>query len=279
MSSSIKIEYFNLESLDGRSSDSRVVSLSLNRPESANAFNGDIIRELCLSFRSFATDQSLRALLIQGVGKHFSAGADLAWMKDSAQQSYQENVSEAQDLSDMFEALVSLTIPTIAMVRGAAYGGAVGLIAACDYAIADSSAKVCLSEARVGLIPAVIVPYLSRKIRQSDLRRLALTAKVVVADEAMRIGLFQEVLDPEEVEAYLHKEFNLLLSASPTSQSNYKKLQDKVNSMGFAQSIETVEAIASIRVSDEGQHGLSCFFEKKRPEWSLRIPEEVSLLK
>jgi methylglutaconyl-CoA hydratase len=257
--SHVKLEYTNL------AHGGRVARLQLNRPDQANAFSGEMMTEIAAHLSGLSGLSDVRVLVISGLGKHFSAGADLNWMKSSAALSFEENLKDAAQLKDMFESIVNLPIPKIAVVQGAVYGGAVGIVACCDYAIADTGAKFCLSEAKLGLVPAVIGPYLLRKIRQGSLKRLALTAQVFMAPEAKEAGLVEIVTD--NTDEALKNELNALLACGPNAQIAINKLFESLRKNAFAQGKETIEAIAKARTSAEGQTGLSSFFAKSPPPW------------
>lgn len=260
------------------SANQKVASLVINRPTSANSFNGELLDKLSDLIGEVAKDGGIRALLLQGAGKHFSAGADLNWMKEAAKLDYSGNKQEAEKLRRMFEALNNLTIPTIAVVNGAAFGGGVGLIAACDYAIAVESAKICLSEVKIGLVPAVIMPYLARKMHRGHLNRLAMTGKVFNAVEAKEAGLVQIVTSAEHLNETILEEINLLLQASPNAQHVYKNLERVMRETNAKQGDVTVEAIANIRASAAGQAGLQAFFEQHPAPWVATLPKGTSLL-
>jgi len=168
-----------------------------------------------------------------------------------------------------------LPIPTIAAIKGAVYGGGIGLVACCDFAIAHSSAQFCLSEARLGLIPAVIFPYLGRKMKPGQLRRLSLSAKIFSAEEALQYGLI-EVLAGETFDAVLRSEINNILSCGPDAQKSLKQLYSTLRQSNFKQSDITQEAIAEARTSPEGQAGLTAFFEKTTPPWLTTLPHNLT---
>ncbi len=266
------LHYTALENNEGVVTDDRIATLVINRHEAANSFSGELLVQLKKLLDEVQKDSTVRALLLQGSGKHFSAGADLHWMKQAAQLDYAGNVQEAEKLTAMFEALANLRVPTIAVAKGAAFGGAVGLIAACDYAVALDNARFCLSEVKIGLLPAVILPYLGRKMHPGALKRLALTARVFNAEDALSVGLVQAVTPADGIENLLHDELNLVLSASPEAQSASKTLYQTVEARSWAQGPETVEAIARTRASTMGQAGLSAFFQKIDPVWLRRVP-------
>lgn len=253
----------------------RVATLLLNRPEAANSFNGALLTELTQQIQTVAKDSSIRALIIKGAGKHFSAGADLNWMKESAQLDLTGNKQEAEKLRSLFEAIHQLSIPTIAVVNGAAFGGGVGLIAACDFAICVDDAKLCLSEAKIGLIPAVILPYLARKLKNGDLQRFALSARVFSAAEAKDAGLVQVVTTRNDLAATVQQEVTALLQAGPEAQQAFKKLQRELAGNWFAQSEQTVNAIATIRASQAGQAGLQSFLQQQTAPWTGQLTQEL----
>jgi methylglutaconyl-CoA hydratase len=246
--------------------------LALNRPQDANAFSQLMMLEIIDALENLSQNNTCRVLIVTGRGKHFSAGADLTWMKESAQLSWDANVSDASTLVKMFETLHNLNTPTLAVVRGAAFGGAVGLIAACDYAFIDASTKICLSEVKLGLIPAVIGPYLARKIPSTQLRRMALTGQVLKADQVVSFGLASEIFPADDLTPVM-KEIGALLSASPCAQALIKTLLDDLRRDAWNQSDKTVQAIAKARTSAEGQSGLQSFFDKSAPAFVEQIPE------
>lgn len=249
----------------------RVAVLALDRPTAANAFNDAVMRECIEHLETIAKTADVRALILRGKGKHFSAGADLGWMKASAKLSYAANVKDAGALTALFEALVNMEIPTIAVVSGSAFGGAVGLTACCDYAIGTESAKFSLSEVKLGLAPAVIMPYLARKMRQGSLRRLALTGKLFDAREALSAGLLERVVADAELTATVREEIGLLLAGSPAAQSETKSLLNRVMQDGCKQGSHTAEAIAKLRTSPAGQAGLTAFFDKQPAPWASTL--------
>ncbi len=270
--------YLKFFPLPNSKTKERIAALIINRPASANSFNGALLDKLSDLIEEVAKDPTCRLLLLQGAGKHFSAGADLTWMKEAAKLDYNGNKLEAEKLRRMFEALNNLTIPTIAVVNGAAFGGGVGLIAACDYAIAVDTAKICLSEVKIGLVPAVIMPYLARKMHRGHLNRLAMTGKVFNAAEAKEAGLVQIVTNAENLQHVLLEEINLLLQASPDAQKVYKNLEKIMRDTNAKQTDATVEAIANIRASASGQAGLQAFFDQKPAPWLDSFTKETNVL-
>lgn len=248
-----------------------IATLSLARPDAANAFNAELIKELTMHLRAVAVDAQCRVLVLNAAGKHFSAGADLGWMQASAQLSVDDNRRDAGLLTQLFEAVAGLDIPTVAAINGATYGGAVGLVATCDIAVAANDARFCLSEVKLGLAPAVILPYLMRKMRPDQLARAALTARVFSADEALAFGLVQRVVTPAALTAAVAEEVNLLLTASQAAHAELKRLWRSVQHDALRQSDATVQAISRLRTGPSGQTGLKAFFAKEAPSWTAHV--------
>lgn len=257
-----KLEFYTVR----ENAEDTVAILILNRPENANAFSAQMMEEITFHAETVARRKNCRILAITGAGKHFSGGADLAWMQASAKLSYSDNTKDAHRLVSMFEAITNLDLPTIAIIRGAVYGGAVGLVAACDFAIAHETAKFCLSEAKLGLLPAVISPYLARKMKPGQLKRHALTGRVFTAQDALDFGLI-EVVGGTDFDEKIKTELNHLLACGPAAQAAIKQLLTKLRNDQFAQSDYTAQAIAKARTSTEGQAGLAAFFDKKPAPW------------
>ncbi len=265
------LKFHSLIQHDGSPGSETIATLVLNRPDAANAFSGELLQRITSLLREVSGRPEIRLLLLQGAGKHFSAGADLQWMQDAARLNYRGNVAEAEKLTAMFETLVHLKVPTLALVKGAAFGGALGLVAACDYALALDNAKFSLSEAKIGLLPAVILPYLARKIAPGQLHRQVLSARIFQAPEALSLGLVQVLVKAEEAEAKLREEVEALLLASPESQQSYKKLYTDLSLHSWRQGPATAEAIAKARASSMGQAGMQCFFQKTSAPWVRRV--------
>ncbi|KID58762.1 gamma-carboxygeranoyl-CoA hydratase [Pseudoalteromonas luteoviolacea] len=251
---------------------SKVAILELSRPEKHNAFNAEIIAELIKTI-DYANKLDIRALVLKTNGKHFSAGADLAWMKSMADNNYEENVADSLELAKLMQVLASSPHPTLCLVQGAAFGGALGLIACCDIAVASPNAKFCLSEVKLGLIPAVISPYVIRAIGERQARRYFLTAEVFQAEKALELGLIHQISDNlERSEEYFIEQ---LLNNGPTAVKSAKSLIDEVAGKAIDEQLitHTAKRIAEIRVSDEGQEGLSAFFDKRAPNWQPTASE------
>ena len=247
MNSSFVKKTFLIDS-EGNETKDFVASLVIDRSEKANSFSGELLVELSDYLTELKLEKGLRVLLLQGKGKHFSAGADLSWMKESATLNLNDNIEESKKLTRLFELVANFPCPVVSICKGAIYGGAVGLVAASDYALAKDNTRLCLSEARIGLIPAVILPYLSRKIDQSSLRRLALTAKEFNAFEAHRVNLVAKVIEESDFEDTVRDEINALLSVSPEAQIAYKELAEELFIDNFKQSNKTAIAISETRL-------------------------------
>ncbi len=247
-----------------------VATVTLNRAEKHNAFNDDVIAELAETFASLGTNDDVRVIVLTGAGKSFSAGADLSWMKKTATYSHEDNEA-AMRLSGMLSTLANCPKPTIANVNGAAFGGGVGLTACCDIAIAKSTAIFSLSEVKLGLTPATISPYVVRAIGARTAQRYFLTGERFDGVEARRIGLVHEIAQsPEEAGMILDGIIEQLLAGGPTAQADCKELIQLVAGRKIDEPLRkaTAERIAARRASDEGQEGLSAFFEKRKPNWS-----------
>jgi methylglutaconyl-CoA hydratase len=244
-------------------------TLWLNRADKNNAFNAEMIRELILALDAVKADKSLRFLLLRGRGKHFSAGADLAWMQHAATLDFSANLNDARELAELMHNLFQLKIPTLAVVQGVAFGGALGLIACCDMAIGASDAQLCLSEVRIGLAPAVISPFVVQAIGERAARRYALTAERFSGEQAKTLGLFADCYPPAELDAQLENWIANLLLNSPQAMQASKDLLREVGSGVLTPALRryTENAIARIRVSLEGQEGLRAFLDKRKPTW------------
>lgn len=244
-------------------------TLWLNRPEKNNAFNAEMIRELILSLDAVQDDKSLRFLVVRGRGKHFSAGADLAWMQQSATLDYNANLNDARELAELMYNLYHLKVPTLAVVQGAAFGGALGLIACCDMAIGAGDVQLSLSEVRIGLAPAVISPFVVQAIGERAARRYALTAERFSGERARELGLLAETYPADSLDEALAGWIDNLLLNSPQAMQTSKELFKEVGSGALTPALRryTETAIARIRVSAEGQEGLNAFLEKRKPSW------------
>ena len=243
--------------------------VALNRPELHNAFNETLIAELTTVLQALDADSSVRAVVLTGHGKSFCAGADLNWMKKMAGYGAAENLADAQGLALMLRTLNGLSKPTMACVRGAAFGGGVGLVACCDIAVAAQDAVFALSEAKLGLIPATISPYVIEAIGARQARRYFLTAERFTAAEAFRIGLVHDIVPASELDARINALLADLLMAGPAAQLECKALIRGVahRPIGADVIAGTAEHIAAVRASPEGKEGVAAFLGKRPPEW------------
>ena len=246
-----------------------VATLTLNRPEVHNAFDDAMIAELIAVLKDLANNDKVRVLVLTANGKNFSAGADLNWMRSMAQKDYQQNLNDAAELATLMHRLDKFPKPTLALIKGAAFGGALGLVACCDIAIAEENASFCLSEVRIGLIPAVISPYVMRAIGERESRRYFLTAERFSADSALTLGLLHQVVAAGELASQAESLIASLLQNSPAAVSAAKALLHNIYNRKISNNViaHTTQAIAEIRVSAEGQEGLTAFLEKRKPAW------------
>jgi methylglutaconyl-CoA hydratase len=250
--------------------------ITMNRPDRHNAFDDALISELTEALRSMEAEDGIRVVVLSGAGKSFCAGADLNWMKRMAGFSMDENRRDAMGLATLMRTLAHLRKPTVARVQGAAYGGGVGLVACCDIAVAAQSASFSLSEAKLGLIPAVISPYVVAAIGERAARRYFLTAERFDAAEAWRIGLVHELVgDPESLDDRIGEIVDAMLACSPSAQREAKDLIRAVASRPVTSELiqDTAERIAKIRSSPEGREGVAAFLEKRRASWVPVAPE------
>ena len=244
--------------------------ITLNRPERHNAFDDALIAELTEAFRSMEAEESVRLVVLSGAGKSFSAGADLNWMKRMAGFSLDENRRDAMGLATLMRSIAHFRKPTVARVHGAAYGGGVGLVACCDIAVASQHASFSLSEAKLGLIPAVISPYVVAAIGERAARRSFLTGERFDAAQAWRLGLVHELASNDiELDEALGNIVDALLAAGPVAQMEAKSLIRAVAGRPVSSELiqDTAERIAKVRASPEGREGVAAFLETRRAAW------------
>jgi len=255
-----------------------IATVTLNNPEKHNAFDDLIIAQLSKIFREIAERHDIKIMVLASTGKSFSAGADLGWMKRMAGYTYDENLKDANALAHMLKALNFIPQPTIAKIQGAAFGGAVGLASCCDIVIASTNASFCLSEVKLGLIPATISPYVVNAIGQKACRRYFLTAERFFADKAMTLGLVNEVVSLEDLDKSVDNMIDTLLANGPHAVRQAKQLALDVAYQDINNELLNVtsERIASIRVSAEGQEGLGAFFDKRSPNWLDSVPTRIT---
>jgi len=250
--------------------DGAVARLRLDRPQLHNAFDAVLIAALTDALALLGADPLVRVVVLEGAGASFSAGADLHWMRGMAAASEAENRDDALALARLLRTLDAVPKPTIARVHGAAFGGGVGLVAACDIAIGATEAKFGLTESRLGLLPAVISPYVIAAIGARQARRWFATAETFDAGEARRIGLLHEVVDATALDAAVQRQIDLLLKAGPLAAASAKALVREVVAGTDAAAVDAANAalIARLRVSPEGQEGIGAFLEKRKPAWT-----------
>ena len=245
-----------------------VLRLTLNRPEVRNAFDEELIAALTSAAAEAADDHTLRAVVLAGSGKTFCAGADIGWMSKAIAYTQRENLRDAEDLSRMLERLDTLALPLVGRIHGAALGGGVGLAAVCDIVIAAEDAVFALSEVKLGIVPAVVAPYVLRKIGVSAARELFLTGGRFSAARAKEIGLVHEVVPVGDLDAAIGRRLKEILSAGPKAVGIAKALIREIAGSNPRDVIGlTTNTIASQRVSEEGQEGLRAFLEKRKPHW------------
>ncbi len=242
-----------------------IATITLNRPEIHNAFNEDVIEKLIAAFQKATLDNKVQIVLLKANGKSFSAGADLEWMKKMSSYSFDENVKDSLELAKLLKTIDECPKTTIAVVNGAAYGGGVGLVAACDIAIATEAASFCLSEVKLGLIPAVISPYVIRAIGARQMRRLTLSAERIESHEALTIGLVTHTTHAEELSTKEKYLCDLISSGSLGAQKEAKDLIDYVTDKEITSDLiqETAKRIAKARASDDGKAGVDAFLRSR----------------
>jgi len=254
-----------LESIDSRG----VATLTLNRPDRRNAFDEALIEHMTDALCRLDARSDVRVVVLTGNGPSFSAGADIEWMKRMAGATPEKNEADAAKFAKLLRALDRLSKPTIALVHGAAYGGGVGLIACCDIVIASEHASFCLSEVRLGVIPAVIGPFVIRSIGARQARRFVLSAEVISAGQAREIGLVHEAVPEQKLPAARDRVIEALLNGAPGAQAEAKALMFLCCGRSIDDELmrEAARRLAARRASPEGREGLNAFLEKRSPAW------------
>jgi len=248
--------------------DGRIGRVSFCRPEIHNAFNGTVITEMSHLFAELAKDDVLRVILLTGEGKSFCAGADLNWMREVVNQSFEQNLAESNALANLFYQIYTFKRPVVGRINGAAIGGGTGFVAVCDIAIAACSAKFSFSEVKIGVVPACIGPYVIRKMGEGKARELFITGERMNAERALEVGLVNKVVDDNQLDAEVESLIQSILSSGPEAVAMAKKLVSEVPLMSPTQFKPfTAEMIARLRVSAEGQEGMDAFLNKKKPKW------------
>ena len=249
--------------------ENNIATLWFNRPEIHNAFNQEMIAEIIQCFEIVNADEEIRAVVIRGKGKSFCAGADLNWMRGVAKFSYQENYEESYQLSRCFYTIYTSLKPTIALVHGAAIGGANGLLASCDFAYCTNDTIFSLSEVKIGIVPACISPYIIKRTGEFTSRELMLTGLRFKGKSSEKYKLVNKSMPEEDLEEKLNSMVDLLRTSGPKAISHCKNLIDNVvNNLSLEEALEyTAKMIAEIRASEEGQEGMDAFLNKRRPKW------------
>lgn len=253
-----------------------VAEITLNRPDVRNAFDNHLINKLISTFKQAESSSTVSIILLKANGKHFSAGADLNWMRGMAKASYKENYEDSKQLALLMSTINFITKPVITKVHGAAFGGAIGLIACSDIVLADNESTFCLSEVKLGLSPATISPYVIDAIGARAARRLFLTGEVFNSEKALSLDLISESCEAEKLDDEVNAIINTLLKSGPRALTKTKELIHRVNLSTKNGSVTidkalvdyTCELISELRVSEEGQEGLNAFLEKRAPSWT-----------
>jgi methylglutaconyl-CoA hydratase len=250
--------------------DDAVARICLNRPEMRNAIDDVFIRELCVAFAEVEAVPGVRAVVLGARGPAFCAGANLNWMRRAADFTPEQNLQDAAGLPRMLRTLSESRLPVIARIQGDVYAGGMGLVAAADVAIAVEGVHFCLSEVKIGLIPATISPYVIRAMGARAAQRYFLTGERFPADEARRMGLVHEVVTADALDLKVDEVLRNIVAAGPSAVGECKRLLRDVTGRPIDSALadETVRRIAAIRASDEGQEGLRAFLEKRKPAWA-----------
>ena len=246
-----------------------VANVILNRSEVHNAMNEKLMKELTDCFISLYKDKNIRIVILTGNGKSFCAGADLNWMKSMANYDKKENIKDSQLLSELFESIYNCNKPVIAKVNGHAFGGGLGLFAVCDIVFALPDCKFAFSEVKLGIIPSVISTYIVRRIGLSNMRRLFVTGERFDSEYGYKIGLIDFVIEKDEIDNKINKYISILKSSAPIAIKEIKNLVNTCERMDRDNYIDfTINKIAELRVSEEGQEGINAFLEKRKSSWS-----------
>lgn len=247
-----------------------VATVTIDRPATLNAFDEALISSLNVTFGRLASDDAVRVVVLAAAGRAFCAGADVGWMQRAAANAFEENLEDARRFAAMMAAVDQCPKPVVARVQGAAYGGGVGLVCASDVVIASRRARFCVSEAKLGILPSVIGPYLINAVGLRQARRLALTCTVVEADEALSLGLIHQCVDESELDEAVERSVKELLLAAPGAQHEIKKLFAQLGVAPIDASVRevTAQTISRVRTGDEARAGFEAFVVKARPPWA-----------
>ena len=247
----------------------KIARIYLNRPELHNAMNEQLMKELTKSFDKLEKDDDIKVIIIKGKGKSFCAGADLNWMKSMVNYSKEENIKDSNLLLELYDSIYNCKKPVIAYVNGHAFGGGIGLFAACDICFALPDCKFAFSEVKLGIIPSVISSFIVRRIGISNMRRLFVTGERFDSKYAKEIGLIDFVVPKEKIDEEIEKYIKIINSSGPNSIKEVKNLTKNYEKMDIDKFKKfTVEKISELRISNEGQEGINAFLEKRKSKWS-----------
>lgn len=244
-----------------------ICTIAFNRPDSLNAFDPDVIEDLTIQLTFAGDDDFVRAIVITGEGPTFSSGADINWLKSMIKHDHETNSMEALKMAQMLQKLFAMPKPTLAKINGPAFGGALGIIACCDIAIAVNTSHFAFPEVTLGIVPAVISPFIVNAIGHRTTRRLFMTGDTFGSDDALAMGLVHKVVHHSLLEEAIDEELESLLQGGPSAQVECKRLLHKLAGISDDISEYTAEIISQIRISKEGQEGLEAFLEKRNPGW------------
>ncbi len=256
-----------------------IATILMDRAKVHNAFDEVLIEELTAAFVAMNQDETVRLICLRGAGKSFSAGADLNWMKKMANYSWEENYQDSLVLATLMSTIAKSVKPTMAIIQGATFGGGVGLVAACDFAIASKTASFCLSEVKLGLIPAVISPYVVAVIGERLAHRYFISAESFSAETALRIGLVSEIVAAKDLDAHVESLLDGVAANAPVAIREAKKLIRFVSNGPLTEDMirETASKIADRRASLEGIEGVTAFLEKRKPNWPIETSNVTDL--
>ena len=260
--------------LDIRRPSPHVAEVWLDRPDVRNAFNDGVVAELTAAFTTLGREPDLRAIVLGGRGKAFCAGADLSWMRTMAGYTWEQNHADAAALAQMLWTIWSCPVPVVGRVQGDCYAGGVGLAAVCDVLVAAQGVQFCLSEARLGLLPATIGPYVVRALGEQAARRYFVTAERFSAEQAQALGFVHEVVPPEQLDAQVAQVVSALVANAPAAVRACKQLVKDVAGVALDAALrdDTARRIADIRASAEGREGVQAFLNKRDPAWRVAAP-------
>jgi methylglutaconyl-CoA hydratase len=245
------------------------ITIALNRPDVHNAMDEQLMKELTLCFKELNNDDDIRVVVLTGNGKSFCAGADLNWMKSMVNYSKEDNIKDSRLLLDLYETIYSCPKPVIGRINGHAFGGGVGLLAVCDLNVALLGLKFAFSEVKLGIIPSVISTFIVKRIGTANMRRLFITGERFTSEYAKEIGLIDHIVSEEKFDSEIQRYVEQMYSSGPVAIKEVKKLVDKYEKTELEDYKKyTVEKIAELRVSEEGQEGITAFLEKRKSKWS-----------